>query len=102
MNNIPNAMNDFNQLNLPGMNSISVPTSGRNSFNNNPYIYNHGMNNNNIVDNSNKIPLKTIKNIHEFTKVGYSGPGVKKVNQDNFFVYRNFNGSPNNIFMSVW
>jgi len=95
-------MNDFNQLNLPGLHSISVPSSGRNSFNNNPYINNLGMNNNNIVEISNKPLHKIIKNIHEFTKVGYSVPGVKKVNQDNFFVYRNFNGSPNNIFMSVW
>ncbi len=81
---------------------MNVPSSGRNSFNNNQYLNNLGLNNANVIENSNRPLQKTIKNIHEFTKVGYSGPGVKKVNQDNFFVYRNFNGSPNNIFMSVW
>lgn len=101
-------MNDFNQLNIPNMNPMSVPSSGRNSFNNNnnnQYLNNLGINsssNTNVIENLNKPLQKNIKNIHEFTKVGYSGPGVKKVNQDNFFVYRNFNGSPNNIFMSVW
>jgi hypothetical protein len=82
-----------------------VPSSGRNSLNNNNNHYgnNLGINNtNSFIENPNKPLQKNIKNIHEFTKVGYSGPGVKKVNQDNFFVYRNFNGSPNNIFMSVW
>jgi serine/threonine protein phosphatase PrpC len=33
--------------------------------------------------------------------MGFSGVGVKKVNQDNFFVYKNFADDPNSIFMSV-
>lgn len=45
---------------------------------------------------------KKIKTIHEFTKVGFSGYGVKKVNQDNYFIFRNFSGNPNYIYMAVW
>ena len=29
------------------------------------------------------------------------GPGVEKQNQDNFFIYSNFNNNPNNIYMGV-
>ena len=101
-NNLSNS-NDFNQLNSPGINSMSIPSSSRNSFNNNQFTNNTVINNNNQMDlNYNKSNQKFIKNINEFTKVGFSGQGVKKVNQDNFFVFRNFNGSPQNIFMSVW
>jgi hypothetical protein len=50
----------------------------------------------------NKVVKKTIKLIHEFSKVGYQGYGNKKVNQDNYFVYKNFAGNPNHYYMSVW
>lgn len=100
INNISNPLTDYNQFNNPQINSIGVPISAKNSFNNTQFSNNTGMNVNN--ENYNKPTQKFIKNIHEFTKVGFSGHGVKKVNQDNFFVFRNFNGSPNNIFMAVW
>jgi hypothetical protein len=45
---------------------------------------------------------KTIKLIHEYSKVGFSGYGAKKVNQDNYFVFKNFVNNPNHIFMAVW
>jgi hypothetical protein len=45
---------------------------------------------------------KIIRNIQEFTRVGFSGYGVKKVNQDNFFVFKNFVGNPSYYYMSVW
>lgn len=45
---------------------------------------------------------KNIRLIHELSKVGFSGYGVKKVNQDIFFVFRNLNNNPNHIFLSVW
>jgi hypothetical protein len=44
---------------------------------------------------------KTIKSIHEFSKVGYSGSS-KKVNQDAFFIYKNFAGNTNHIYLGVW
>jgi len=95
-------MNEFNQATPQGINPNGVPSSAKNSFNNNQFSNNMGVGQNNTTDNYQKPPQKIIKNIHEFTKVGFSGQGVKKVNQDNYFVYRNFNGSPYNIFMSVW
>jgi hypothetical protein len=50
----------------------------------------------------NSIPKKKIKTIHEYSRVGFSGYGVKKVNQDNFFVFKNFVSNPNHIYMAVW
>jgi hypothetical protein len=49
-----------------------------------------------------KIVQKKIKLIHEFSKVGFSGYGVKKTNQDNYFVFKNFVGNPNHYYMAVW
>jgi hypothetical protein len=100
INNISNPITDYNQFNNPANNSIGAPISTKNNFNNTQFSNNIGMNAHN--DNLNRSAQKLIKNIHEFTKVGFSGHGVKKVNQDNFFVFRNFNGSQNNIFMAVW
>jgi hypothetical protein len=40
--------------------------------------------------------------MHDFTRTGFSGYGVKKVNQDNFFIYKNFLGNPNYMFLGVW
>jgi hypothetical protein len=45
---------------------------------------------------------KSIKLIHEFSKVGYNGYGNKKVNQDNYFVFKNFVGNPHHYYMAVW
>jgi serine/threonine protein phosphatase PrpC len=39
--------------------------------------------------------------MHEISKIGYSGPGVKKVNQDNTFIYKNFLGDPSSMYLSV-
>jgi len=39
--------------------------------------------------------------MYEDSKIGFSGAGVKKVNQDNFFIHKNFNNISDNIFMSV-
>lgn len=46
--------------------------------------------------------IKTIRCIHDITKTGFSGTETKKVNQDNFFIYKNFNSNPNSIFFGVW
>ena len=39
--------------------------------------------------------------MHEFSKTGYAGEDEKKVNQDNYFVFRNFMNDANFIFMAV-
>ena len=44
---------------------------------------------------------KAIKKIESLCKKGYSGPGVKKTNQDNFFIYNNFNNNSNYIYLGV-
>ena len=45
--------------------------------------------------------MKYIKKIESLCKKGYSGPGVKKTNQDNFFIYNNFNNNSNYIYLGV-
>ena len=44
---------------------------------------------------------KVIKKIESICKKGYSGPGVKKTNQDNFFIYNNFNNNSNYTYLGV-
>ena len=44
---------------------------------------------------------KIIKNINVLCKRGYSGPDVKKLNQDNYFIYRNFLNIPSYIYMGI-
>ncbi len=52
---------------------------------------------------SNVTPImKFIKEICHLSRVGYSGEGVKKVNQDIYFLYENFNDNPNDSYMGVW
>ena len=60
------------------------------------------MTNNTSTTPENKAIIKTIKKMHDITKKGYSGEGVKKINQDNFFIYKNFNNNPNSIYFGVW
>ena len=67
------------------------------------------VNNNNIKENKedskkksekNKI-IKKIYKIESLSQVGYSGPGILKYNQDNFFVYKNLNDENNVLFIGV-
>ena len=44
---------------------------------------------------------KLIKKIESLCKKGYSGPGVKKTNQDNFFIYNNFDNNSNYVYLGV-
>jgi serine/threonine protein phosphatase PrpC len=44
---------------------------------------------------------KKIKAIYDLSRIGFSGVGVKKYNQDNLFIFKNFNDESENIFMSV-
>ena len=44
---------------------------------------------------------KKILCMHEFSKTGFAGEDEKKINQDNYFVFRNFVNNVNYIFMAV-
>ena len=45
--------------------------------------------------------LKKIRDIYEFTHVGFDGEEPKENNQDNFFIYKNFADHKDYIYMSV-
>ena len=44
---------------------------------------------------------KKIYKIESLSQVGYSGPGILKYNQDNFFIYKNLNDESNVLFMCM-
>jgi len=44
---------------------------------------------------------KTIDKIDNLCQKGFSGPGVKKINQDNFFIYNNFLNNPDYLYLGV-
>ena len=44
---------------------------------------------------------KTIEKMDSISQKGYTGEDVEKINQDNFFIYKNFMNNPNYIFMGV-
>ena len=44
---------------------------------------------------------KKLLKIESICKKGYAGPGIKKTNQDNFFIYKNFINNPDTIFVGV-
>ena len=125
MNNINNNVmnNSINNLNLNMVNKFnensqiesnnSIVISGIKTDNNKncgnamPIIQ---MKNNNVKDtniinekenNNSKEIRKKILCMHEFSKTGYAGEDEKKVNQDNYFVFRNFVNNVNYIFMAV-
>ena len=52
-------------------------------------------------DNDLKKAEKKILKLQSLCKKGFAGPGIKKTNQDNFFIYNNFNNNSNNIYMGV-
>ena len=45
--------------------------------------------------------IKLIKEIDYICKKGFSGPGIKKTNQDNFFIYKNFLNNNNYLYLGV-
>ena len=59
--------------------------------------------NNNIskIKNPKDLENKKIEKIENLCQRGFSGPGVKKINQDNFFIYNNFMNNPNYIYTGV-
>ena len=44
---------------------------------------------------------KKITKLQSLCKKGFSGPGIKKTNQDNFFIYNNFNNNSNYLYLGV-
>ena len=48
-----------------------------------------------------KRETKVISNIFSLCRRGFSGPNIKKTNQDNFFIYHNFNNNANYVYMGV-
>ena len=62
--------------------------------------------NNNNSDSQKKVVEKhkvnkKIYKIESLSQVGYSGPGILKYNQDNFFVYKNLNDEKDVLFIGV-
>ena len=53
------------------------------------------------IKSSKNKETKLIKKMENLCKKGYSGPGIKKTNQDNFFIYNNFNNNSNYIYLGV-
>lgn len=45
--------------------------------------------------------IKLITKLESITKKGFSGKGIKKVNQDNLFIYPNLNNEPTTIYIGV-
>ena len=60
-------------------------------------------NNQNILKEKNPKDFedKKIEKIENLCQKGFSGPGIKKINQDNFFIYNNFINNPDYIFTGV-
>ena len=92
-NNISNKIkiNESNKDN--SIKSINYSNSNKNSINLNEI-------NNNINNNINK-EEKSILILESICKKGFAGPDIKKTNQDNFFIFNNFNNNPNYIYMGV-
>ena len=70
------------------------------------FIYGGRRPNNQIINEeevrtSKNRETKAVNRIESLCKKGYSGPGVKKTNQDNFFIYNNFNNNSNYIYLGV-
>ena len=104
-----NMMNKFNEnTQIESNNSIII--SGIKTENNkgnnfaNPIDKIKNDNENKTKKQENNIAKEIRKKIlcmHEFSKTGYAGEDEKKVNQDNYFVFRNFVNNVNYIFMTV-
>ena len=55
----------------------------------------------NSIINYENYEEKSILKIDNLCKRGFNGPDIKKINQDNFFIYNNFNNNPDYVFMGV-
>ena len=110
-----NIQNKYNQItkiesnNSINISGISINNNQRGYNNTSPLsqVENIKLNNVNIniknaqENNISKEIRKKILCMHEFSKTGYAGEDEKKVNQDNYFVFRNFVNNVDYIFMAV-
>ena len=101
-------LNKYNDKSLIESNSSIIINGSQNNNNTNDNFDkdinkkdNDNNNNNNNTTNITKEIRKKILCMHEFSKTGYAGEDEKKINQDNYFVFRNFMNDVNYIFMAV-
>ncbi len=102
-----NIFNKFNNISkIESNNSIIINGIQSNNKKENIPINKIENANINIIQNQNnnispKQVRKKILCMHEFSKTGYAGEDEKKINQDNYFVFRNFVNNVNYIYMAV-
>ena len=85
---------------IPQIDTIAKEITFTNKEETIPNINNetHTIDNNN---NKNQIELHVLK-IDSCTMAGFSEPNVQKINQDNFFIEKNFFNKPEQFFVGVW
>ena len=98
--------NNFNAVaQIESNNSIVISgIKTENNYNNNNILKENKNDINENKEPSNNIPKEIRKKIlcmHEFSKTGFAGEDEKKLNQDNYFVFRNFVNNVDYIFMAV-
>ena len=103
--NISSSLNTYStKLTAPNIKNIN---QNNNNINNNILSPNYNNNKNNISQKSpfhRIIPppnLKKIMKIDSCTSAGYSSPGIKKKNQDSFFIEKDFLDSREHFFLGV-
>jgi len=102
-NSSNNKSNGINSLLDNKENNINQNNNNNNNISNNINKSIEEINkllNDKIIKKSNKITKKIYK-IESLCQVGYSGPGMVKYNQDNFFIYKNLNDESNVLFIGV-
>ena len=106
--NKPNPSSNISLNKLTRSESFSILRKNIHYLENNNSIkdtnINKSMQEINPNENNNKKRNKLIKKIYKIESIcqrGYSGPGVEKYNQDNFFVYNNLNDENDVLFIGV-
>lgn len=57
-------------------------------------------NNSRNTNNKQNFKSKTIDKVYEISRIGYA-PGMKKFNQDNYFIFENFINNPEYLYLAV-
>ena len=95
-----NVYKTFNEITKIESNDSIIINAMKNNYTNSNEIT-PAEKENNFGEKNNKTIRKKILCMHEFSKTGYAGEDEKKINQDNYFVFRNFVNNVNYIFMAV-
>ena len=95
-----NVYKTFNEISKIESNNSIIINAKKNNYTNSNEITSTEKENN-FGEKNNKTIRKKILCMHEFSKTGYAGEDEKKINQDNYFVFRNFVNNVNYIFMAV-